>query len=173
MASIMFALFNVSDTIAIFGIAVFVIFTMLSLIYTKIDRLVEKRFPDSYMMSKEKEYDTKYKRANMEDKERLKLTTEAISRIRFDLSRKLELFIISIVSSIISIILFLIFVDTLSLSLISVALLTILIISLVYAYKKTKKFWRMYWVLNLSGCSFETVAELYVAKFSRFKRTRN
>ena len=117
MASIMFALFNVSDTIAIFGIAVFVIFTMLSLIYTKIDRLVEKRFPDSYMMSKEKEYDTKYKRANMEDKERLKLTTEAISRIRFDLSRKLELFIISIVSSIISIILFLIFVDTLSLSL--------------------------------------------------------
>lgn len=172
MTSIIFALFNVSDSIEILAIAVFAIVMMLSFIYTKIDRLVEKRFPDSYMKSKEKEFDTKYRLANMEDKVCLKFTKKAISQLRFDIGRKLELFIISVVSSIISITLFLIFVDTISLSVISVALLIVLIISLVYTYKKIKKFWRMYWVLNIDGYSFDKRAELYLAKFRRFRRRR-
>jgi len=173
MVSIIVALFNISDLISILGIAVFAIVTILSFIRAKIDRLVEKRFSDKYIMGKEQEFDRKYKKANIKDKAGLKFTVEAISRLRFDIRERLQLFIVSIVSSIASVVFFLIFVDTLSLSILSVALLVIFIISLIYAHKNVKKFWRMYWVLNIDGYSFDKLAELYMSKFKRFSKIKN
>jgi len=69
MLSILLALLNISDSISILGIAVFVIFTILSLIHMRIEKLLEKEYPESYRKDVEHKFSRLREKADIKDRE--------------------------------------------------------------------------------------------------------